>query len=98
MTAGGLRYQSLTDIDLAAARQFLDEHLLLPLHVDSPRDRHVRPGGTLVFVGGTGARGSGPDRAPSLETNELARILLTAGQVTGPVSFTGAMPWRGGRP
>ena len=48
-----------------------------------------------MFVGGTGARGSGPDRAPSLETNELARILLTAGQVTGPVSFTGAMPWRG---
>ena len=40
----------------AAARRSLDEHLLLPLHVARNAAGKVRPGGTLLFVGGTGAR------------------------------------------
>lgn len=56
VTAGGPHYQSLAELDFGRASRFLDEHLLLPLHVARSAVGRVRPGGTLLFMGGTGAR------------------------------------------
>ncbi len=56
VTAGGPYYAPLAEMDFAKARQNLDEHLWLALHVAREAADKVRPGGTLLFVGGTGGR------------------------------------------
>ena len=46
-------------MDFAQARRALDEHLLLVLQVARHAAPKVRPGGTLLFMGGTGGRRPG---------------------------------------
>src|SRR5215468_12115316 len=55
VTAGGPYYARLADIDFEQARRKVDQ-LLLPLHVARSATARVRPGGSLLFVGGTGGR------------------------------------------
>lgn len=55
VTGSGPYYAPLDEIDFAQARRAMD-HLLLPLHVARDARTKVRPGGSLLFVGGTGAR------------------------------------------
>jgi NAD(P)-dependent dehydrogenase (short-subunit alcohol dehydrogenase family) len=55
VTAGGPYYARLADIDFEQARGSV-EKLLLPLHVARNAAAKVRPGGTLLFIGGTGGR------------------------------------------
>jgi NAD(P)-dependent dehydrogenase (short-subunit alcohol dehydrogenase family) len=59
VTAGQPRYGRMLEIDFAEARRALDEHLLLVLQVARAAAGKVRPGGTLLFMGGTGARRPG---------------------------------------
>jgi NAD(P)-dependent dehydrogenase (short-subunit alcohol dehydrogenase family) len=56
VTAGGPYYARLADIDSEQARRTVDQHLWLPLHVARNAVAKVRPGGTLLFTSGTGAR------------------------------------------
>jgi NAD(P)-dependent dehydrogenase (short-subunit alcohol dehydrogenase family) len=56
VTAGGPHYQALAEMDFSRASRFLDEHLMLPLHVARNAAGKIRPDGSLLFVGGTGAR------------------------------------------
>jgi NAD(P)-dependent dehydrogenase (short-subunit alcohol dehydrogenase family) len=56
VTAGGPYYAPLAEMDFAEARRMVEEHLWLPLHLARMATGRVRPGGTLLFVGGTGAR------------------------------------------
>ena len=56
VTAGRPYYGRLVDMDFAQVRRLLDEHLLLALHVARNAAHKVRPGGTLLFMGGTGGR------------------------------------------
>jgi NAD(P)-dependent dehydrogenase (short-subunit alcohol dehydrogenase family) len=56
VTAGRPYYGRLVDVDLAQAQRALDEPLLLVLQVARNAVHKVRPGGTLLFMGGTGAR------------------------------------------
>lgn len=56
VTAGGPSYGRLADLDYAQMRRGIDEHLLLILQVARVTADKVRPGGTLVFMGGTGGR------------------------------------------
>jgi NAD(P)-dependent dehydrogenase (short-subunit alcohol dehydrogenase family) len=56
VTAGRPHYGRLLDMDLAEARRGFDEHLMLVLQVARAAAGKVRPGGTLLFMGGTGGR------------------------------------------
>jgi NAD(P)-dependent dehydrogenase (short-subunit alcohol dehydrogenase family) len=101
VTAGQPHYGRLADMDYAQTRQALDEHLMLILEVARNAAGNVRPGGTLVFMGGTGGRRPGLGLAivstvtvamPALIANlalELAPIrvnLIAAGFVDTPLS------------
>jgi NAD(P)-dependent dehydrogenase (short-subunit alcohol dehydrogenase family) len=56
VTAGQPHYGRLLDMDFEQARSALDTHLLLMLQVARNAVHKVRPGGTLLFIGGTGGR------------------------------------------
>ena len=56
MTGPGPYYAPLAEFDLDAARRDIDAHLLLPLQIAKDVTGKVRPGGTLLFMGGTGGR------------------------------------------
>jgi len=101
VTAGRPHYGRLLDLDFAQARRALDEHLLLVLQVARNAADKVRPGGTLVFMGGTGGRRPGVGLGiastvtaalPALTANlalELAPVrvnLIAAGFVDTPLS------------
>lgn len=71
VTAGGPFYAPLAEMDIAAARRYVAEHVGLTLEVARHVMTTVRPGGTLLLMGGTGGR------RPAIGIGLLA--LLTAG-------------------
>jgi NAD(P)-dependent dehydrogenase (short-subunit alcohol dehydrogenase family) len=103
VTAGQPHYGRLLDMDFEQARRALDTYLLLMLQVARNAVHKVRPGGTLLFMGGTGGRrqriGLGLVPAvtaalPALTASlalELAPVrvnLIAAGFVDTPLSAT----------
>ena len=56
VTGPGPYYAPLAELDFEEARRDLDVHLLLPLQVARHAAPKMRPGGTLLFMGGTGGR------------------------------------------
>jgi NAD(P)-dependent dehydrogenase (short-subunit alcohol dehydrogenase family) len=103
VTGPGPYYAQLPELDLDRARADLESHLLLPIQIAKLSIGKVRPGGTLLFMGGTGGRKSAPGMSvigaltaagPALTRNlavELAPIrvnLIAAGFVDTPLSAT----------
>ena len=103
VTGPGPYYAPLAEFDVEQARRDVEAHLLLPLQVARDAARTVRPGGTLLFMGGTGGRRtavgltfiSGLTAAlPAMTKNlalELAPVrvnLIAAGFVDTPLSAT----------
>ena len=101
VTGPGPYYAPLRDFDFDAARRDLEAHLLLPIQVARCAAGKVRPGGTLLFMGGTGGRSTGigltligalTAAGPALVRNlalELAPIrvnMIAAGFVDTPLS------------
>jgi NAD(P)-dependent dehydrogenase (short-subunit alcohol dehydrogenase family) len=101
VTAGGPHYQPLAEMDFAEARRTVEEHLWLPLQLARIALEAVRPGGSLLFMGGTGGRrpavgltvgGTLTTGSPALVANlalEIAPIrvnLIAAGFVDTPLS------------
>jgi NAD(P)-dependent dehydrogenase (short-subunit alcohol dehydrogenase family) len=100
VTGPGPYYAPLAEIEVEKARQDVDAHLLLPLQVARNAVGKVRPGGTLLFMGGTGGRSPTAGALitaltaalPALTKNlalELAPIrvnLIAAGFVDTPLS------------
>jgi NAD(P)-dependent dehydrogenase (short-subunit alcohol dehydrogenase family) len=101
VTAGTSYYAPLAELDFVQVQQALNEHLLLALQVGRGAAGKVRPGGTLVFMTGTGARRPGIGLSiaailaaalPALTANlalELAPVrvnLIAAGFVDTPLS------------
>ena len=101
VTAGRPTYGRIIDMDYAQARQALESHLLLAIEVARHAVHKVRPGGTLTFMSGTGARCLGighgiastvTNALPALIANlalELAPVrvnLIAAGFVDTPLS------------
>jgi NAD(P)-dependent dehydrogenase (short-subunit alcohol dehydrogenase family) len=56
VTAGGPFYATLDEMDFDEARRALQEHPMVMLGVARYSTGKVRPGGTLLFMSGTGAR------------------------------------------
>jgi len=63
VTGPGPSYAPLAGFDLDAARRDVDAHLLLPLQVARDAAGKVRPGGTLLFMSGTGGRRTAAGRS-----------------------------------
>src|SRR5215467_12945937 len=55
-TGPGPYYAPLADFDFERARRDIEAHLLLPLQIARNARNKVRPGGTLLFMSGTGGR------------------------------------------
>ena len=101
ITGPGPYYAPLAELDFEKARRHVETHLLLPIYVARNAMGKVRPGGTLLFMGGTGGRRTAKSYAlissltaalPALTKNlalELAPIrvnLIAAGFVDTPLS------------
>ena len=56
VTAGGPRYGPLLEMDIADVREVLSGHVVLGLEVARNAVGKMRPGGTLLLMGGTGGR------------------------------------------
>lgn len=56
VTAGGPRYGPLLEMDAAEVSEALSDHVVLGLEVARHGAGKMRPGGTLIFMGGTGGR------------------------------------------
>ena len=56
ITAGGPTYGPLLEMDSARVRDALSDHVVLTLEVARHAAGMMRPGGTLLFMGGTGSR------------------------------------------
>ena len=56
VTAGGPSYGPLLEMDSGQVREALSDHVVLGLEVARNAHRMMRPGGTLVLMGGTGGR------------------------------------------
>jgi NAD(P)-dependent dehydrogenase (short-subunit alcohol dehydrogenase family) len=101
VTAGGPNYAPLAEMDFAQARQTVEEHLWLPIQLARIALERVRPGGSLIFMSGTGGRrptigltvgGTLTAGSPALTANlalEIAPVrvnLIAAGFVDTPLS------------
>src|SRR5215469_14962754 len=56
VTGPGPYYAPLADFDFDEARREIEAHLLLPIQIAWNARNKVRPGGTLLFMSGTGGR------------------------------------------
>jgi NAD(P)-dependent dehydrogenase (short-subunit alcohol dehydrogenase family) len=56
VTAGGPHYGPLLEMDAAQVREALSDHVVLGLEVARHAAGRMRPGGTLLLMGGTGGR------------------------------------------
>ncbi len=103
LTGPGPYYAPLAEFDFERARRDIESHLLLPVQIARHVENKVRPGGTLLFIGGTGGRRTAKGMTliaaltaamPAMVKNlalELApaRVnLIAAGFVDTPLSAT----------
>jgi NAD(P)-dependent dehydrogenase (short-subunit alcohol dehydrogenase family) len=101
VTAGRPYYAPLAEMDFDEARRALHEHPMVMLGVARYAGPRMRPGGTLLFMGGTGGRrtgvglgiiSAGTAALPALTANlalEIAPVrvnLIAAGFVDTPLS------------
>ncbi|WP_138735109.1 SDR family oxidoreductase [Modestobacter excelsi] len=84
LVTGAAPYQApLVDFDISRAAHDVDEHFWLPIRVARSAVGRVRPGGMLLFVGGTaaGRRAAGPSLASALIAARPALIASLAREV-----------------
>jgi NAD(P)-dependent dehydrogenase (short-subunit alcohol dehydrogenase family) len=101
VTGPGPYYAPLAEFDLDAARRAVEAHLLLPLQVARDAVGKVRPGGTLLFMGGVGGHRTAAGlsllaaltaalpamtRSLALEVAPVRVNLIAAGFVDTPLS------------
>jgi NAD(P)-dependent dehydrogenase (short-subunit alcohol dehydrogenase family) len=85
VTAGGPYYAPLPAFDLAKARRSLDEHIFLPIHIARLAPDTMRPGGTLLLLGGTGGRSATLGGFVSASTAALPALVAGLALELAPV-------------
>jgi NAD(P)-dependent dehydrogenase (short-subunit alcohol dehydrogenase family) len=102
VTGPGPYYAPLAEFDVDKARRDVEAHLLLPVQVARNATSKVRPGGTLLFMGGTGGRQAAAGaliaaltaalpalvKALAFELAPIRVNLIAAGFVDTPLSAT----------
>lgn len=101
VSAGSNYYARLADFDFAQAQRQVEEHLWLPIRIARLAAGRVPAGGSLLFMGGTGARRAAPGLVVSspltmalpalvavlaLEAAPVRVNLIAAGFVDTPLS------------
>jgi NAD(P)-dependent dehydrogenase (short-subunit alcohol dehydrogenase family) len=101
ITAGGPHYGPLLEMDAAEVREALSDHVVVGLDVARSAAGMMRPGGTLILMGGTGGRRVKPSlgiasaataalppfvAALALELAPVRANLIAAGFVDTPLS------------
>jgi NAD(P)-dependent dehydrogenase (short-subunit alcohol dehydrogenase family) len=100
VTGPGPYYLPLAELEIEKARRDVDAHLFLPIQVARYTAKKIRPGGTLLFMGGTGGRRPAAGaliaaltaampaltRALALEIAPVRVNLIAAGFVDTPLS------------
>jgi NAD(P)-dependent dehydrogenase (short-subunit alcohol dehydrogenase family) len=100
VTGPGPYYAPLAELDIEKARRDVEAHLFLPMQVARYTAKKIRPGGTLLFMGGTGGRRpatgaliaaltaaeSALTKALALEIAPVRVNLIAAGFVDTPLS------------
>lgn len=101
VTAGRPTYGRMLEMDLVEVRAAIDEHLIMYIQVARYATPKMKPGGSLVFLGGTGSRRPGIGLGiastitvalPSLIANLALEVmpirvnLIAAGFVDTPLS------------
>lgn len=93
LTAGGPAYMPLSSMNLEDARRHFDERLSVILGTALFSHGKIRPGGSLLFIGGTGARRPGVGLAiattltaavPALAANLAVELAPTRVNVIAP--------------
>ena len=84
-TGGGPYYAPLADMDFEEARRDLQKHPLLMLGVARYASAKVRPGGTLLFIGGTGGRKAAAGTLISAGTAALPPLTAALALEIAPV-------------
>lgn len=93
LTAGGPAYVPLSSMNLDEARRHLDERFSVMLGLALFSRGKIRPGGSLLFIGGTGARRPGVGLAiattltaatPALAANLAVELAPTRVNVIAP--------------
>lgn len=95
VTAGGPSYRPLLEMDPDEVREALSNHMVLGLEVARKAAPRMRPGGTLVLIGGTGGRRVGHGLG-IVSTATAALPPFTAALVnwwTIPSSYWGLSSW-----
>ena len=86
VTAGGPHYGPLLQLDSDQVRRAMSEHVVLALDVARHAVGKVRPGGTLLLMGGTGGRKISRDLGiASAETAAMPALTATLALELAPV-------------
>jgi NAD(P)-dependent dehydrogenase (short-subunit alcohol dehydrogenase family) len=86
VTGPGPYYAPLAELDRERAHRDFDDHIWLAVAVAQHAVGRVRPGGTLLFMGGTGGRSRGPGLSLiAAETAALPALIANLAVEVAPV-------------
>jgi NAD(P)-dependent dehydrogenase (short-subunit alcohol dehydrogenase family) len=103
LTGSGPYYATLREFDVERGQEDAATHLFLPIRLGQHAFTAIRPGGTLLFIGGTGGRRPAPGlvllsaltvampalvRVLALELAPIRANLIACGFVDTPLSAT----------
>jgi NAD(P)-dependent dehydrogenase (short-subunit alcohol dehydrogenase family) len=86
VSGGGPIYAPIAEMDFEAVRRNLDEHLVGSLRIVKECATRIRPGGSLTFISGTGARRPGIGLVmAAIGTAAYSALTANAALEIGPV-------------